>query len=70
MTAIIIRRIIGGAIFVAGLFLLENEIGVKGSLGVFLVSAGLMVVGGYMRGLLSIPSQELKAKQEEKTTAT
>ena len=69
MTRIFIRRIIGGAILGAGFLLLDNEIGTKGCLGVFLVSAGIMVVSGYMKGFLTA-SQELKAKQEEKITAT
>ena len=71
MTAIIIRRIIGGAVFAVGCLLVENEIGVKGSVGVFLVPVGIMIICGYTKGLLTLltPSQELKAKQREDSTS-
>ncbi|NQT34771.1 hypothetical protein HQ587_06240 [bacterium] len=69
MTTIIIRRIIGGAVLVAGWILLEKDISEIGSIGVLLMIMGVLIVSG-IKGYYWTPSQELKAKQEKKTTAS
>lgn len=64
MTAIIIRRLVGALIFIAGLYILEGEIGWIGTVGVVLVILGMLTVAGNIPLFFTV-SQEYKAKQEK-----
>ena len=67
MALIIIRRLIGGAVFVAGCYLVENEIGVTGCFGVAVMIIGLGIVAG-LKGYFCTASSEHKSKKEEHIT--
>ncbi|NQT34770.1 hypothetical protein HQ587_06235 [bacterium] len=69
MLLIIIRRLVGGLFLAAGIFVLGDEIGLRGTIGVMLIILGLMTVSGIKEFWWTL-SQELKAKREKKTTAS
>ena len=60
-----IRRMIGGAIFAPGLFLLFPKIGWDGVLGIFLIISGILISCG-IKGYYGTITQELQARQKMK----
>ncbi len=64
MIIIIIRRLVGALLFIAGVYILRDEIGWIGTAGVTLVMLGLLAVAGNTPFFLSV-SQEYKTKREK-----